>query len=85
MPKFAVVLYPDFSLQEITCLTSVLTVWFDEKIDYIASSRETLFSAAVPSAFTSVPLDSDAVLSAFASAPWSPSCSSERVSCFPAF
>lgn len=33
--KFAVMLYPDFSLQEITCLTSVLTVWFGEKIDFI--------------------------------------------------
>ena len=37
MRKFAVLLYPNFSLQEITCLTSVLTVWFNEKIDYIAS------------------------------------------------
>ncbi len=41
MNKFAVLLYPNFSLQEITCLTSALTVWFGEKIDYIASeSRE---------------------------------------------
>ena len=37
MRKFAVILYPHFSLQEITCLTSVLTVWFGEKIDFIAS------------------------------------------------
>lgn len=37
MKKFAVLLYPDFSLQEITCLTSALTVWFGEKIDYIGS------------------------------------------------
>ena len=37
MKKFAVVLYPDFSLQEITCLTSALTVWFGEKLDFIAS------------------------------------------------
>ena len=36
MRKFAVLLYPDFSLQEITCLTSALTIWFGEKIDYIA-------------------------------------------------
>ncbi len=43
MNKFAVLLYPNFSLQEITCLTSALTVWFGEKIDYIASeSREYL-------------------------------------------
>lgn len=40
MKKFAVLLYPDFSLQEITCLTSALTVWFDEKIDYIASENK---------------------------------------------
>lgn len=40
MRKFAVLLYPDFSLQEITCLTSVLTVWFGEKIDYIASENK---------------------------------------------
>lgn len=40
MKKFAVLLYPDFSLQEITCLTSALTVWFGEKIDYIASENK---------------------------------------------
>ncbi len=33
-------LYPDFSLQEITCLTSALTVWFGEKIDFIASESK---------------------------------------------
>lgn len=36
MIKFAVLLYPEFSLQKITCLTSALIVWFGEKIDYIA-------------------------------------------------
>lgn len=40
MKKFAVLLYPDFSLQEITCLTSALTVWFGEKIDYIGSEDQ---------------------------------------------
>lgn len=40
MKKFAVLLYPDFYLQEITCLTSALTVWFGEKIDYIASENK---------------------------------------------
>lgn len=40
MRKFAVLLYPDFSLQEITCLTSALTVWFGEKIEYIASENK---------------------------------------------
>ncbi|MDE5802269.1 MAG: DJ-1/PfpI family protein [Lachnospiraceae bacterium] len=44
MRKFAVLLYPDFSLQEITCLTSALTVWFDEKIDYIASENKEYYS-----------------------------------------
>lgn len=37
MRKYAVMLYPDFSLQEITCLTSALTVWFGEQIDFLAS------------------------------------------------
>lgn len=37
--KYAVLVYPDFSLQEITCLTSALTVWFGEKIDIIASEK----------------------------------------------
>lgn len=44
MKKIAVLLYPDFSLQEITCLTSVLTVWFGEKIDYIASEDKEYWS-----------------------------------------
>ena len=35
--KYAVMIYPNFSLQEITCLTSALTVWFGEKLDFIAS------------------------------------------------
>ncbi len=37
MKKFAVLLYPDFSLQEIACLTSALAVWFGETIDFIAA------------------------------------------------
>lgn len=40
MKKFAVLIYPDFSLQEITCLTSVLSVWFGEKIDFIAAENK---------------------------------------------
>lgn len=40
MGRFAVMLYPDFSLQEITCLTSALTVWFGEEIDFIASESK---------------------------------------------
>lgn len=37
--KYAVLIYPDFSLQEITCLTAALSVWFGEGIDVIASER----------------------------------------------
>ncbi len=44
MKKFAVLLYPDFSLQEITCLTSALTVWFGEEIDFIASENKEYLS-----------------------------------------
>lgn len=44
MRKFAVLIYPDFSLQEITCLTSALTIWFGEKIDFIASEDREYFS-----------------------------------------
>lgn len=44
MSKFAVMIYPDFSLQEITCLTSVLAVWFEEGIDYIASENKEYYS-----------------------------------------
>ena len=38
--KYAVLVYPSFSLQEITCLTSALTVWFGETIDVIASESK---------------------------------------------
>lgn len=44
MKKFAILLYPDFSLQEITCLTSALTLWFGEKIDFIASESKEYLS-----------------------------------------
>ncbi len=44
MSRFAVILYPHFSLQEITCLTSALAVWFEEKIDFIASENKEYFS-----------------------------------------
>lgn len=44
MSRFAVILYPDFSLQEITCLTAALSVWFGEKIDYIASENKEYIS-----------------------------------------
>lgn len=38
--KHAVMIYPNFSLQEITCLTSCLSVWFGEKIDVVASEMK---------------------------------------------
>ena len=44
MRKFAVLLYPNFSLQEITCLTSALTIWFGETIDYIAAENREYLS-----------------------------------------
>ncbi|MBQ8555080.1 MAG: DJ-1/PfpI family protein [Clostridia bacterium] len=40
MSRFAVILYPNFSLQEITCLTSALSVWFEEKIEFVASENK---------------------------------------------
>ena len=40
MSRFALILYPNFSLQEVTCLTSTLAVWFGEEIDYIASENK---------------------------------------------
>ncbi len=43
-PKYAVLIYPNFSLQEITCLTACLSVWFEEKIDILASEKKTYFS-----------------------------------------
>lgn len=44
MSKFAVIMYPNFSLQEITCLTSALSVWFEEKIDFVASENKEYYS-----------------------------------------
>ena len=38
--KYAVLIYPDFSLQEVSCLTSALAVWFGEKIDVIAAENK---------------------------------------------
>ena len=38
--KYAVLIYPDFSLQEITCLTSCLTVWFGESVEIIAGEKK---------------------------------------------
>ena len=37
MKKIAVLLYPNFSLQEITTLTSCLTVWFGQTLDFVGA------------------------------------------------
>ena len=42
--RYAVLIYPNFSLQEIACLTSCLAVWFGEKLDMIASEKKEYFS-----------------------------------------
>ena len=38
--KYAVLIYPNFSMQEIACITSCLSVWFEEKIDIVASEMK---------------------------------------------
>lgn len=42
MKKIAVLIYPHFSMQEISCLTDALTVWYDQKIDVFASSKNVM-------------------------------------------
>ena len=44
MKKIACLLYPNFSLYEITPLTSTLVLNFGKKIDYIATSKKTIYS-----------------------------------------
>lgn len=44
MKKIAVLIYPHFSMQEISCLTDALAIWFDQKIDVFASSKEIMVS-----------------------------------------
>ena len=40
MEKIAVIIYPYFSLQEITTLTSCLKIWFGKDIDYLGSQMK---------------------------------------------
>lgn len=40
MKKISVLLYPNFSLQEITTLTSCLAVWFGQTLDFVGSELE---------------------------------------------
>lgn len=42
--KIAVMIYPYFSLQEITCLTSCLVLWDEREITVFASSKEIIKS-----------------------------------------
>ena len=40
MKKIAVMIYPYFSMQEISCLTDGLKVYFDIDVDVFASAKE---------------------------------------------
>lgn len=42
--KIAVMIYPYFSLQEITCLTSCLTLWDEGEISVFAASKDIMMS-----------------------------------------
>lgn len=44
MKKIAVMIYPYFSMQEISCLTDGLKVYFDIDVDVFAASKETVRS-----------------------------------------
>ncbi|WP_333813749.1 DJ-1/PfpI family protein [Muricomes intestini] len=62
MKKIAVVVYPYFSLQEITTLTSCLKIWFGKDIDYLGSElyiykSEEGFQVIPTKAFKEVDLD----------------------------
>ena len=68
MSRFAVLLYPSASLQEITCLTAALSVWYGESIDYIAGedkeyrSEEGLRLLPTKTAAEADPADYDCVI-----------------------
>ena len=68
MSRFAVLLYPSASLQEITCLTAALSVWYGESIDYIAGenreyrSEEGLRLLPAKTAAEADPADYDCVI-----------------------
>lgn len=62
MKKAAVIIYPYFSLQEITTLTSCLKIWFDKEIDYLGSEikiyeSEDGFQVTPTKVFSDVNLD----------------------------
>lgn len=68
MSRFAVLLYPNASLQEITCLTAAFSVWYGEGIDYIAGedkeyrSEEGLRLLPTKTAAQADPADYDCVI-----------------------
>lgn len=68
MSRFAVLLYPNASLQEITCLTAALSVWYGEGIDYIVGedkeyrSEEGLRLLPTKTAAQADPADYDCVI-----------------------
>ena len=68
MSRFAVLLYSNASLQEITCLTAALSVWYGEGIDYIAGedkeyrSEEGLRLLPTKTAAQADPADYDCVI-----------------------
>ncbi|MGF7142751.1 4-methyl-5(b-hydroxyethyl)-thiazole monophosphate biosynthesis [Anaerotaenia torta] len=62
MKKVAVIIYPYFSLQEITTLTSCLKIWFSKDIDYLGSElnifeSEEGFQVTPTKTFNDVSLD----------------------------
>lgn len=44
MKKIALIIYPYFSLQEITCLTDALKIYYDQTIDIYSSSKSIVVS-----------------------------------------
>ena len=99
MSRFAVLLYPSASLQEITCLTAALSVWYGESIDYIAGedkeyrSEEGLRLLPTKTAAEADPAGYDCVIlpgtidrsRRCMTRRWSPFCAgaSERTPCLP--
>lgn len=42
--KVAVLIYPQFSMQEISCLTAALALWYETKIDIFASTANSILT-----------------------------------------
>ena len=82
MSRFAVLLYPSASLQEITCLTAALSVWYGESIDYIAGEDKEYRSEE---GLRLLPTKTAAEARRCMTRRWSPFCAgaSERTPCLP--